>query len=451
LGRALYSVTKDTDVQLNAFLDYIWNDTKFFSPDLKSLVFPVAGFFTLYDFEKRNMRDCYELFHFKHQMKYAMESKPPMFRVKTLEKEIVKNTSLFFKEHMGKKKIAWDLETSGFGMFVDDILCITISFDGKKGYLLKWPEVDAKEWNEFLKGKYQIGANLKFDCRFMWARGVTNAMPSFDTLHAGHCLNEMRSNSLKTHAWVYTNYGGYDLPLEKFKRKFKATKSYSHIPDDILVEYATMDAIVTYQTYEAQEKHLLEDPLLHEYFYTHVMPTVRMFVELETAGVFINWDNIRTHTATLREKQNNVAKEIYHSFGKKVDLTSYTKLGNALEKIAKLPCLGRAKSGDYLSNEDVLQEWSKQGYKIADLLLEYRGYTSLLNTFLGDEEKGSAYWEYRQPDDKIYPTYAVMMAKSHRNKAHSPNMQQVPHHGDKAWMIRSFFMPPDKRLFYIRV
>jgi len=52
---------------------------------------------------------------------------------------------------------------------------------------------------------------------------------------AGHLLNGMRSNSLKTHAFHYTNYGGYDLELEKFKWKYPGLQNYLQIPDAIRI------------------------------------------------------------------------------------------------------------------------------------------------------------------------------------------------------------------------
>jgi hypothetical protein len=42
-----------------------------------------------------------------------------------------------------------------------------------------------------------------------------------DTLQLGHVLNEMRSNSLKTHSWLYTNYGGYEKELDDYKKKYR--------------------------------------------------------------------------------------------------------------------------------------------------------------------------------------------------------------------------------------
>jgi len=442
LGRGLYPITMDTDVNYTGFLDYVWNKTEFYAPNLKSYVFPAAPIFALVEGNKP--KNNYELHHFKHQLNHAENYEAVPKRIPVAKKIVIDNPSKFFKEFDHYDLLSWDTETEGFDCMRDKIICLTIAFDSKTGYYMDWDDVDPEEWNHFLRNKRQIGANLKFDCRFMARYGVTNAIPYFDTLHAGHCLNEMRSNSLKTHAWHYTTYGGYDLELEKFKKKFRATKNYGQINKEILVSYATMDPIVDFAVYEGQLKHLAEDPLLENYFWEHVMPTVRMFTEIEREGVFINWDNIRKYEKELRAKQQEFELKIIKQVGVQFDVGSSAQLGDMLEKRLDLPCLGRRKDDRYLTNEEVLTEWKKQGYKIAEDILEYRGYSALLNTFIGREEDKSAYWEYKAPDGKIYPSYAVMMAKSHRNKAHSPNMQQVPHHGDKAWMIRSFFSTPDE-------
>jgi len=455
LGRALYSITKDTSIQVPAFHDTVWNDTKFYDPNTKSWVFPVAWLFGIYDFKEEHLIDTYDLYHFKHQVKYVSEFISPSIRIPGITTEIIENPNEFLKEHWDEKIVSWDLETGGFDSQRDGIRCITMSFDGRAGYYLRWNDIDYSLLKKFFVGKYQIGANLKFDCRFLWNLGITTATPDFDTLHAGHLLNEIRSNSLKTHAWVYTYHGGYDLPLEEYKRKYPKTKSYLLIPESILVPYATKDAIVTYQVWESMVKHLKEDPLLEKYFFDHVMPNVKMFIEIEAEGVFINWKNVRQSREDLLEKRTVIEEDIYKEVGHEFNISSTTELAKILEFELKLPQkkeidrLGnkialRSKANLYFTNEEHLEFWKKKGFKIADLLLEYRGYSALLNTFVGDEEKKTAYWEYKAPDEKIYPSYSVMMAQSHRNKAKSPNMQQVPHHGDKAQIIRSFFDLPSK-------
>lgn len=445
LGRALYSITKDTSVQVSAFQDIVWNDTKFFDPKTKSWIFPTAWLMSIYSFSDESLISSYDLYHFKHQIKYAASFKPPAIRVPKLQVELVEDPNTFLQEHLDKKVVAWDLETSGFDCTRDKVRCVTMSFDGKTGYYLRWKDIDPKILNKFFEGKYQIGANLKFDCRFMHQQGVINAKPDFDTLHAGHALNEMRSNSLKTHAWIYTYYGGYDLPLEEYKKKYPKTKSYLLIPESVLVDYAAKDSIVTYLVWEQQKEHLAKDPELEKYFYEEIMPTVRMFVDIETQGVYINWENIRKNKEKLYNERQKIIDAIYKEVGREFNIASSKELSHILEFEMNLPFLGtRNKAGGYFTNEEHLTEWKKRGHKIAELLLEYRSYSALLNTFIGDEKSKTAYWEYKAPNGLIYPSYSVMMANSHRNKSNSPNMQQVPHHGDKAWMIRSFFDCPEE-------
>lgn len=454
-GKTLYALTLNTALQLDAFYDSTFNHTSFYYPPTGSYVFPVPDIQFLFEGQPRpaNMKPRWDIFFYRNQIKRLKELDGTPIRLPQLNRVLVEDPNEFLRSHIGiKEKVSWDLETTGFNFQTDEIICITLSFDGQTGYYLDWDKIDKKILNEFMVGKYLIGANSKFDWKFLLYRGIQPVHVEWDTMSAGHCLNEMRSNSLETHGWIYTYYGGHEIPLKRYKHKHpKAIKTYRDIPEDLMLQYAVDDAIITYQVHEAQEAQMKLDPKLYDYYHEHILPNIPMYAEIELRGVDIDWEKLREVTLQIEEEKTELEKEILKECGgKEFNLTSNKELGLFLEFEMGLPDLEMRAKGDpprggyYLTGKVPLREWKKRGYKIADLILKYRAICTLQNSFLGDEEGASAYWKFRTAEDKVHPTYFANQTKSHRNSCKNPNLQQAPKHGKKAKVYRSIFTTPGR-------
>jgi len=441
VGRGLYALTKSSEIFPSAFYDTNFNRQQFYHPETKSWVFPVDHFYSFYS-NDGTLKDNWEHFFFRYQLNNLLTYEIPAIRVPSLNVEIVDNPNEFLSKYIGVAcEVACDLETTGLN-FWDDIICFTCSFDGRTGYYLPWNKIDVSVLSQFFLHKYVIGANLKFDCKFMRYHGVENVHIDFDTLNAGHCLNEMRSNTLGSHGWLYTYYGGHEQELTKYKHDHPIIANrYALIPKSILSKYATMDSIICYQVYKAQKEHLLEDELLNEYYYKFVVPTLNMFIDIELAGITLDWDKLKVLADESAVKIEEVKQKIFDLVGHSFNLASPVELSNVLEHEVGFPSLGVSETGGYLTGIDQLQEWEKQGFALATLLIEYRKYDMMLKTFLGDEDKGNAYWAYKKGEN-IYPNYMVMLAQSHRLKCKNPNLQQVPKRTDGAEVFRQIFVGP---------
>ncbi len=450
IGRAIYAITGSTDLKAETFYDYIFNKTYFYAPDIKSYVYPV-------DFKSMWLnKDNFSNFFIKLQVNKALEETLFHKRQRPLKKIIVEDPNEFLKQHTEAKKVAWDIETSGFNYQSNDVGCITMSFNGITGYYLRWKDIDTQILNKFFENKFQIGANLKFDVRFLRERGVSNANVDFDTLNAGHALNEMRSNSLKTHSWLYTVHGGYEDGLDKYRAKYPRLKNYLEIPEDILSDYAIMDAIVTFQVYEKMEvqlKEISKRPMyakrnwtLEDYFYKSVMPAVRAFIKIEMKGMTIDWEKVKEVSDELDLKIKSHEKEIRQLLKLSNDfkITSNVQLGKRLMEL-KWPPVEYTKAKNFAVNESTLGYWSSLDpvkYKAASLIQEMHSLQTLHKTFAGYEDNNSGYFKYKYLDNKIHPNFAVMLADSGRNKCKNPNLQNVPKRTDNAKTIRKYFNTP---------
>jgi DNA polymerase I-like protein with 3'-5' exonuclease and polymerase domains len=471
---SLTALTRSTDFYIDHFYDYKYSNTWFFTPWIKSWVFPVDTVGSLWNEKQGRTIDNFAGHFLAKQCVKVREFKRPTRLPPDPIIVVIDNPDKFLLQHMEPCKVAWDLETSGFRHRDDRVVCLTMSFDGITGYFLPWSRVIPAMFNDFLKNKFQIGANLKFDCKFMHFLGVTNAKIDFDTWHAGHVLNEMRSNSLKTHAFLFTPWGGYDDGLEEYKKRYKdASKDYSKIPFSILIPYATMDAIVCYRTFEAMDAQLRNDtlavetgcPTLAEYYYNEVIPSINLYLKSEIRGLDIDWERCREVEKLMlpmideaRESAIQALKDALIIIGcdelnadhevRNFNIDSPSELGLFIRDYLNWPAPDKlTASGLYTTGKVPMQEWKKLGYSQAGALLEYSQIKATYRSFVGNELAKTGMWKYKTTGGRIYPMFSVMMAKSGRNKSSGPNFQNFPKHSKYSELIRSMFKAPKGYLF----
>jgi len=462
-GRALYSITKTKDLQTKYFYSHLSGENSFFSKELNAKVWPVDGLTTwLYS-------DNFQKNFFKSQLKRALSTSKRSVKYKDANLVYVDDPNSFLKEHMDAKEVAWDTETSGFDFLNDRVGCITMSFDGVTGYYLPFDKINKRILNKFFENKFQILAHGKFDIKFLRHLGVSNTKVDFDTWNAGHLILEERSNSLKAHAWFYTPFGGYDKELDNFKKKNKIN-NYLDIPEPILFEYATMDAIVTFRAYKKMSKtidkldnnHKLTNGWsLKRYYYDVVIQGLEAIIEMERKGLHINIVQLRKQSLELDRMIVKAREKVYASLNitpQELNIDSPTKVGRFIENTLHWADLGeehKAKGNYYLTGAPQLKKWVNLGYAPASDLLYYRELSTMMKTFIGREHeirkdggKGTGFWKYlkkhKDGSYRVHTTLAFMLAESGRNKSSNPNLQNQPSHGWKADFVKKIFCTPSK-------
>jgi hypothetical protein len=469
IGRAIYATTFDTDIQVQGFYDSVFNNTYFYSPFVNNRVYPIDTIFKICGFGQADQKtgepiyyyDRWETYFAKKQIERAVKAgNCSITRKKSIRYEIVNNPNEWLEQHIrsipeNELWTAIDSETGGFNKLSDPIGDITISFDGWTAYHLDWKNINPWVFYDFLKAHKLIFTNGKFDFLFFMFHGVEKDIRIlWDTMIAGHFLNEMRSNSLKTHAFFYTDYGGYDLELEKYKWRYPGLKSYLQIPDSIRVPYACMDAAISYQVWQAQVRDMKKEPDLWNYYHKYVIPMLKVTTKMEYNGFDIDWNKVIEVGGYIQEKIKNALAEVRRAF-KKPDLNPNRKqeLGKYIESLG-WPCINRTKSGGYRVSKKEFAEWEKQGHSEVKTLNEYSKWIIAWNTFIGadsnyeedeieyDEEgleielddenlesdfftsksekiihhDASGLWQYKTIDNKVHTTFHAFMTKSHRHR-----------------------------------
>jgi DNA polymerase I-like protein with 3'-5' exonuclease and polymerase domains len=498
VGRAIYAATYDPDVQVQGFYDSVFNNTFFYSPFLNNRVYPIDTIFRICAFGQPDKKtgepvgywDRWETHFAQSQIERSVKAgNCSLPRKRSIRWSEVDNPNGWLQSRTdcipeNELWVAVDSETAGFNKLSDRIGDVTLSFDGWTAYHLNWNRINPRIFNEFLKKHKIILANSKFDLLFFAYHGCdAGIQPAWDTMIAGHLLNEMRSNSLKTHAFHYTNYGGYDIDLEKFKWKYPGLQNYLQIPDSIRVPYACGDAAITYQVWQAQAASMRKEPELWEYYHKYCLPMIKVFTKAEYKGFCIDWNKVNEVGGMIQNKIAEALGSVRTAF-KNPGLSPNKKqeLGKFIESLG-WPCISRTKAGGFRVSKKEFAEWEKMGYSEVKTLVEYSKWIIIWNTFIGadsnygeddgDEfedsdfdtdgsesfeggdffsgiEKKSVHhdatglWQYKGVDNRIHTTFYPFMTRSHRHRSSSPNMQNLPKRNKEvSSIVRQCYIPPD--------
>ena len=520
VGAALYSLLQENDILPMYVQQRTFSKTNFwFSKDLTPenchKVYPIESFYDIFadGFEKPpvdSFKTKLAIMQIKDSLRISNFKIP---KYNDIKKVFIYNKEDFLKKFYEPNKdrkgdtVAWDLETSGLNFIKDTIGCITLSFDGKTGYYISWKCVDDEMkslLNEILKNNRQCLANGKFDVKFLWRNGLPNARIDDDVIVLGHCLDETRSNSLKAMAFYFTEYGGYERPLDVYKKKTKV-ENYLNIDENTLREYATMDAIVTWRVLDNALKFMRELDIkypntsypkngLEQYYYDRCIPATNMYAKIEYRGFYINKEKLDKLRKVMNDYIKECKRKLSEAFGQPISFEwgSAVQLGTLLEakgwenlgrsKLLKLNTPKDKKdleeSRVYLTSDFQLKRWEKDHPVEVGLLKELKHTQTLLNSFVGNDiddtntvveknfnfneddfsedvdtgEKGWSQYLVYHPEDnswRMHANYISMGTDSGRTRCRNPNLQNTPTRGKFSSDIKKCVCTPDDDDYYL--
>jgi DNA polymerase I len=345
------------------------------------------------------------------------------------------------KEMESEEAFAFDIETGGHGRTIDRYV-IGCSFCNSKtniGYYLTWEAIEKnatvlKRFKDLLKSKnhYKIMHNGAYEVRVLGlAHNIyINNVKYFDTMAAAHLIDENFSKRLKDLVWIHTYFGGYDIPLEKYKVEHKIVEDYSKIPLHMLYVYGAMDAVTTYLLYLVFKK-AMEREKVRPLFDKIVMPVRRVMSDAEMNGFRVDIDRAQ-YVHELCNKALKICEEnIYEHAGEEFKITSpkqlqyilYNKIGFTPFKKTKTGYSTDAESMDYLATQpnSEIVHWLKN-----------RSYVNTMNT----THIGQAIEFSWKEDGRAHTNYNITGAVTGRASASRPSLHNVPRDG----LVRSIYV-----------
>ena len=507
-GDMLYLVNHGTDIETDAFISpfvksYYYLGSGFIG-NYDTFFFPVYATNVIYSRDPKNPANVIynwtTKFFQKQLERMLLDKKLPDMDPYTIT--IIKSkeeASELLERYKGSDICSFDLETSGLDSILDSIKCITLAFDTKQGYYIDWDYIDVKQLSDLFRTcEVLMGVNAKFDIKFLWRNGLDRDIyPTDDAMLLSHAFHSDRNKGLKSLAFYYTYFGGYDDKLDVFKKE-TGINDYSKIPEHILSEYATLDVIVALRAFNAlieqvnnidevhpneKAKYTGNSPWsIYRWYKQLIMGIYPAAVDAEYEGVYIDFDILKKNRQTLKDLNDKYVKELAEIFNvpESFEFSSLPKLGKLLEEKG-WPCVGRNSKGEYLTNDLAIAEWQRQNIKGINELVNYRKINVLISTFLGKgdldldydscetyEEKFEMFkreyrnkskdlvgWEkhlrYHPEDDswRMHCDYVICGTTTFRFIGKNPNLQQIPTRGKFAYLVKQCFSVPRREYYEI--
>ena len=340
-------------------------------------------------------------------------------------------------------EFCFDTETTGFDIFNDRIVGLSLAVEPFKAWYVPFLEKDTPEYAEIVRPLFEdekiakIGQNIKFDLMVLRRLGITIRGRMYDTMILHYLLDPESRHNMNALAEKYLNYKPIEIETLIGKGSKQLTMDLVNV--ERVKEYAAEDADVTLQLKQALYPMIEQIGLQHLYFEIEE-PMIAVLADIEMAGVRIDSEALAVYAVELNRKLAELEAAIRTEAGEpNLNINSARQLGEVLfgkMRIAEKPKMTKTKQ--FCTDEDYLQSFARK-HRIVDLILEYRGVKKLLSTYV---EALPQLVNCRT--GHIHTSFNQAVTATGRLSSTNPNLQNIPVREEMGRRIRRAFIPSDE-------
>ena len=287
----------------------------------------------------------------------------------------------------------------------------------------------------------KVGQNLKYDLEVLRNYNVQLQGPMWDTMIAHYLIQPELRHNMDFMAEVYLNYKTIHID-ELIGPKGKNQRSMRDLSPTLVYEYAAEDADVTLRLKNKLEPELKKFEC-EDLFYNIEMPLMPVLAEMEMNGVCLDTDSLKETSNILNGRLKEIEHRIYELAGKSFNIASPKQVGTILfDELRIVEKAKKTKTGQYVTSEDVLQQLKNKHEIVADIL-EYRGLTKLLGTYIDTLPH-----LINPRTGHIHTSFNQTVTATGRLSSSDPNLQNIPIRGEDGKEIRKAFVPEPGCLFF---
>jgi len=270
----------------------------------------------------------------------------------------------------------------------------------------------------------KVGQNIKYDINVLARHGIAlgpiddtmvmsfdlDAGRSMDGIGGGHGMDELAQRHL----------GHTTLTFKDICGSGKKLIPFGEVPLARATEYAAEDADVTWRLW----KHLKPRLALEggTRIYERVdRPLVAVVAGMERAGIKVDREQLARLSEEFAVEIARIEGEIYTACGQEFTIGSPKQLGDIL--FDKLGYKGgrKGKSGQYSTDQAILEGLAAQGAEVATKVLEWRQLSKLKSTYTDALQQA-----INPATGRVHTSYSLVGAQTGRLSSTDPNLQNIP-------------------------
>ena len=287
----------------------------------------------------------------------------------------------------------------------------------------------------------KIGQNLKYDVNVLARLGIAvapiddtmiisfalDAGRSQDGIGGGHGMDELAQRHL----------GHTCLTFKEVCGTGKKAIPFGEVALDRATEYAAEDADVTLRLYTHLKPRLSVEGGTRIYERVD-RPLIPVVAGMERHGIKVNREQLANLSERFATETKRLEGEIHAIAGQEFAVGSPKQLGDIL--FDKMGYKGgrKGKSGQYSTDQAMLEKLDAQGAPIATKVLEWRQLAKLKSTYTDALQQA-----INARTGRVHTSYSLTGAQTGRLSSTDPNLQNIPIRTEIGREIRQAFVADD--------
>ena len=348
-----------------------------------------------------------------------------------------------------KQILSLDTETTSLSPIDAELVGLCFAVEAHQAFYVAIPNdrEEALQYVNIFKPIYEdpsilkIGQNIKYDYMVLMNYGVTLQGKMFDTMLAHYVVQPELHHNMDYLAETLLHYKTIHID-ELIGPHGKHQKSMRELDPKDVYAYGAEDADITLQLKNVLEPKLKETGT-EDLFWNIEMPLVPVLADMERQGVRIDTAALRETSVIFTERMNLLEQHIYAKAGETFNISSPKQVGEVLfGKLNIMEKPKRTKTGQYVTNEEVLQSLRTKHPIVADIL-DYRGLKKLLGTYVDALPK-----LINKRTGHIHTSFNQALTATGRLSSSDPNLQNIPVRSEDGKEIRKCFIAEQNCLFF---
>ncbi|MXO75179.1 DNA polymerase I [Altererythrobacter aerius] len=285
----------------------------------------------------------------------------------------------------------------------------------------------------------KVGQNIKYDLNILSRCANIHVAPIDDTMIVSFALDAGRSldgiggghgmDELSTRHLGHTT-----LTFKDICGTGRKAIPFSEVPLDRATQYAAEDADVTWRLWKLLRPRLADEGGSRVYERVD-RPLIPVVAQMERHGIKVDRQQLARLSEEFAAEIARIEREIYDCCGIEFTIGSPKQLGDILFDRLGYKGGRKGKSGQYSTDQAILEGLANEGADVATKVLEWRQLAKLKSTYT------DALQAAINPDTgRVHTSYSLVGAQTGRLSSTDPNLQNIPIRTEIGRQIREAFV-----------